>query len=280
MYSHESLKEVTTVNLSAEGIYKALSSQSYITVPFSIDRAVIEEAVQAFFLFLEEPESVKNHIDFSIAPLHRRADVGYKHRESGDRLYDDSKDFFHFHPALLERHQDFLTKQPVVNDFVLKAKPIWDLTYKTVWTIFNTMESDYPGLCDKIFNAEHVHILLRFLRYDWQSSGKYLAKPHYDAGSATLAIAESGPGLRIGKDPNTLQSVVHKSEEALFMLSSNFKKVIDIDTLSAGWHDVIQVDETAIGNPFSRWAIVAFIEAEGVEALQRTETHKYFKEAV
>ncbi|MCP4922940.1 MAG: hypothetical protein GY915_02775 [bacterium] len=118
---------------------------------------------------------------------------------------------------------------------------------------------------------------LRFLRYDWQSSGKFLAKPHYDAGSFTLAIAESGPGLRIGAGPATLQSVEHKPEEAIFMLSSNFKKVIESSGLSAGWHDVIQLDETSLGNPSSRWAVVAFIEGHSLEALDRIETHKWYK---
>ena len=59
------------------------------------------------------------------------------------------------------------------------------------------------------------------------------------------------------------------------MLSSNFKTVLDTQDLSAGWHDVIQTDETLIGQPFARWAIVVFIEAAGVKALPRTETHKY-----
>jgi hypothetical protein len=60
------------------------------------------------------------------------------------------------------------------------------------------------------------------------------------------------------------------------MLSSNFKCILDTDDLSAGWHDVIQVDKTIIGKPLARWAIVAFIEAQGVEALSRTETHKWY----
>lgn len=46
--------------------------------------------------------------------------------------------------------------------------------------------------------------------------------------------------------------------------------------LSAGWHEVIQLDETRIGKPFARWAIVAFVEAHGVEALPRAETHKWY----
>jgi hypothetical protein len=40
---------------------------------------------------------------------------------------------------------------------------------------------------------------------------------------------------------------------------------------------VIQLDESVIGKPFARWAIVAFIEAHGVEALSRSETHNWYK---
>ena len=42
--------------------------------------------------------------------------------------------------------------------------------------------------------------------------------------------------------------------------------------------NVIQMDETSVGTSFSRWAIVAFIEAHNVEALSREETHKFYKE--
>jgi hypothetical protein len=205
--------------------------------------------------------------------------VGFVHRDPNDHIYNDSKDFFHYHPAILEKYGDFLDSHPVVNDFVQKAKPIWEATYQTVAHILKTFEPDFPGVCARIFDTQYPHILLRFLKYNWQQSGELLAKPHFDAGSFTLAIAESCPGLRIGRCPETLKEVEHQSGQALFMLSSNFQKVMDTDVLSAGWHDVIQVDKTLIGKPFARWAIVAFIEAHGVEALPRTETHKWYKVA-
>jgi hypothetical protein len=78
---------------------------------------------------------------------------------------------------------------------MLKAKPIWEATYQTVKKVLSTFEKDFPGLVNKVLKTEDPHVLLRFLRYDWQNSGNYLAKPHFDAGSFTLAIAESGPGL-------------------------------------------------------------------------------------
>lgn len=257
-----------------EYIEQSLKEQFYVNVPFPIDSSVIDAAVEAFFKFLKEPDEVKEHIDFTISPKHRRGDIGFKHRDPNDHIYNDSKDFFHYHPALLEKYDSFIKEHPVLADFLEKAHPIWDLTYKTVSNIMTAFDAHYPGAYDKIFKAKNVHVVVRFLKYNWQSSGKYLAKPHYDAGSCTLAIAESCPGLRIGSNPNDLREVMHLPGNAIFMLSSNFKTVMDAD-FSAGWHDVVQMDETLIGKPFARWAVVAFIEAHDVEALPRTETHKW-----
>jgi hypothetical protein len=60
------------------------------------------------------------------------------------------------------------------------------------------------------------------------------------------------------------------------MLASNVEKMMNTTELSPGWHDVIQLDKTLIGKPYARWAIVAFIEAHNVEALPRSETHKWY----
>lgn len=270
----------TTGHLDYQYLYDHLVKDFYVNVPFPVEPLVIESAVEAFFKFLDESEDVKKHIDFTIAPLHRRGDVGYKHRDPNDHIYNDSKEFFHFHPALFDRYEEFLDKHPVVQDFVLKAKPIWEAAFDTVSLILQAFESSFPGIHSKIFDTDLVHIQLRFLKYDWQKSGALLAKPHFDAGSFTLAIAESCPGLRIGSCPDDLQPVDHKPGNAMFMLSSNFKKVMETDELSPGWHDVIQVNKTLIGKPFARWAVVVFIEAHGVEALSRTETHKWFQEKV
>lgn len=259
-----------------EEMYQTLQKQFYIELPFPMPPSSIQDAVDSFFEFLDEPESVKTHMDYSIAHLHRRGDLGYKHRDPSGDIYNDSKEFFHFHPVLLEKYADFLEKHPVTNDFLNKAKPIWDLAYQAVFQALSTLEPDFPGLCSKIFDTQEEHIVIRFLKYNWQSSGKYLAKPHFDAGSFSLAIAESCPGLRIGSNPDNLKPVHYKEGSAVFMLSSNFQKVMNTDQLSPGWHDVIQTDETLIGKPFARWAVVAFIEADGVEALPRSETHKWY----
>ena len=271
---------VRHVMLGAENLSLALQQQFYAPVQFKMAGNAVEEAVLAFFDFLKEPvKPLKNISIFRLPPQHRRGDVGYKHRDANDHVYNDSKEFFHFHPALFEHYPDFLKANPVVNNFAEKAKPIWDLVYLTVKEILQRFEGDFPGVVEKVFDTKYPHILLRFLKYEWDESGEYLAKPHFDAGSCTLAIAESCPGLRIGSCPENLKLVEHKSGNAIFMFSSNFQKIIDATHFSPGWHDVIQLDKAQIGKSYARWAVVAFIDAHSVEALPREETHKWFKTA-
>ncbi len=266
--------------LTEEMLFDKLKKTPYVQIEFPIPRPQFEEAALSFFKFLELPDLLKNHIDLKIAPLHRRGDIGLKHRDPKEDVYNDTKDFFHFHPLILETYGSFLEENPVIQDFMTKALPIWEASYTTVKELMGLMDKRFSGTSQKIFDTDHVHILVRFLKYDWKACGKYLAKPHFDAGSFTLALAESCPGLRIGKGPEDLKVINHQENQAIFMVSSNFKKTIETDDLSPAWHDVIQLDETQIGRGFSRWAIVVFIEAANVEALDKSETHKWRTEEI
>lgn len=258
-----------------QNYFNSLKENLYLQLKFPINHSYLEKTIDLFFKFLELPNNLKEHIDLKIGAKHRRGDIGLKHRESTDDIYRDSKDFFHFHPLIFEEYADFLKANPVINEFMQHAQPIWKAAYNLAYQIIKSFDASFPGTSDKIFDTNEVHILLRFLRYQWANSDKYLAKPHFDAGSFTLAIAESSPGLRIGKGPTDLEIVPHEANQAIFMVSSNFKKIIDTDELSPGWHDVIQLDKTQLGKPCARWAIVAFIEGHDVEALSRSETHKW-----
>ncbi len=266
--------------LTEEILFNSLKKQPYVQVEFPLPKRQMEEAIESFFKFLELPDHLKNHIDFKLRPIQRRGDIGFKHRDPEDGPYSDSKDFFHFHPLIFEKYGEFLKENPVVNDFLMKANLIWESAYQTIQGIMKLIDTRFPGTSNKVFDTKEVRIFLRFLKYNWSNSGKYLAKPHFDAGSFTLAIGESCPGLRIGKGPEDLKIIEHQENHALFMLSSTFQKVIDTDEFSAGWHDVIQLDETQIGKPFSRWAIVAFIEVPNIENPARSETHKWYNPEV
>jgi len=254
---------------------EALYTQPYIQVPFPISRPQILMALDAFFAFLRLPDAIKFHIDTKISPKHRRGELGLTHRDPGDDVYRDSKDFFHFHPILFQEYDEFIEKQPVIKQFLELALPIWQTAYETVHEIMSSFEPSYPGTMTKIFDDPTPHFVLRFLKYEYSNPGEYLAKPHFDSGSFTLAIAESRPGLRIGTKPEDLTLIQHADNQAIFMVSSNYRKIIDTDKLSPGWHDVIQLDETQLGHAFARWAVVVFIDGHSVEALTRDDTHKW-----
>ena len=267
---------ICEMTMTAETLREHLKNKPYLQLPFPVNNVSLDKAITSYFKFLELPDEVKSYINIKISPLHRRGDIGFAHREPSDGIYNDSKDFFHFHPKIFDEYKNFLKDQPIICDFLNNAMPIWQTTHDISYQILQLFEKDFPGTIAKIFDTKDIHIIVRFLKYNWSHSGKYLAKPHFDAGSFTLAIAESCPGLRIGKGPDDLQAIDHEDGKAVFFVSSNFKKIIDTDDLSPGWHDVIQLDETQLGKPFARWAIVAFIEGHNVESLPRSETHKWY----
>lgn len=258
-------------------IIEDLKKQYYSQIDLPINNKEINLAVDNFLKFLQLDNKTKNTINFDIAPNHRRGEIGYRNRKSEDHIYNDDKEFFHYHPLIIEKYSDFLTQNEIIKDFIQSANQIWQKIYEIINNILLDLDEIYPGCHNKIFCEEPYHIQLRFLKYSWHQSGKYLAKPHFDCGAMTLAIAESDPGLRIGSCPEDIKTITHEDQKALLMLSANHINVFNDPKLKASWHDVIQLNEQIIGKPYARWAVVAFIEAHGVKAPDRNETHKYYK---
>lgn len=255
----------------------SLYKKPYASIPFPITQEQIEKAVAAFFDFLSLSAEQKHYINFKISPMHRRGELGFTHRNPDDHIYNDSKDFFHYHPVIQEQYASFINANPIIKNFIEQAQPIWQAVYSCTHAILSEFDKNHPQTLSKIFDSPRPHIILRFLRYDYVKSSLYLAKPHFDSGSFTLAVAESSPGLRIGTNPEDLELVTHTQGQAIFMISSNVQKIIDNPELKAGWHDVIQLDTSKIDKPFSRWAVVAFLDGHSVESLSRHETHKFFE---
>jgi isopenicillin N synthase-like dioxygenase len=263
-----------------EKLEKDLCEQYFTTIPFPISRQQITDAVDAFMAFLNEPEDIKDHIKFRVCHTHRRGDIGYVHRDPDDSIYNDSKDYFHYHDAIFDRYPEFLEQNQTVRTFIEKASPIWNAAKNVGLEIINLLSQRYPGLADRFFMAKEPHVILRFIRYNWQKSQQNLAKPHFDAGSCTLAIAESEKGLRIGCNEASLKLVQHSPHEAIFFLSSNFNRLVNDDTFKPAWHDVIQLQQEFVGKPYARWAVVCFFEAEGMTAIPRELTHTCSEEQV
>lgn len=257
---------------------KQLKDQLFIPISFPISRSYIEEAIEGFMEFLKEPEEVKNQIQFRVCQSHRRGDVGFTHRDPDESIYNDSKDYFHYHDAIIDHYPELLAQNEVVRNFFEKASPIWQAAKVAGEGVIHQLSEKYPFLWERFFAGEIPHIILRFIRYNWLESKENLAKPHFDAGSCTLAIAESAPGLRIGRDENSLKLVQNVPQEAIFFLSSNFNRLVNDDTFDPAWHDVIQLNEAHIGKPYARWALVCFFEAQGMTAISREMTHTCHQE--
>lgn len=259
-------------------IYNNIRDQFYVQVPVEIDPITISEAVEAFFAFLKESDEIKLKIKDKIAPEHRRGDLGLVHRNPEESGYGDKKDFFHYHPHLVDKFKSFIEGHAVVNSFISKADKIWHLAASTVKNILLSLETYYPGIYNKVFETKEPHLVLRFLSYEWDNTQEVLAKPHFDAGSFTLAIAESGPGLRIGSNPDNLKAITHQEGKAVFFLGYNFKNLIPSSELLPGWHDVFMVNKENVGESHVRSAIVMFIDAHDVEAPSRGDLHPWSTE--
>jgi hypothetical protein len=261
---------------STDQLYQSLKDTQFAAVPFKYDHHFCTESMNAFFRFLELPMAKKKKFKSKLSGKHRRGDLGLVYRQkSHGNDYNDKKVFFHYHPKLRQEHRALIEADPVVRDFMDRADLVWQEVYQALNQTLKRLDKKYPGLRDKIMKTKEPHILVRFLRYDIQTPGNYLAKPHFDAGSMTFAIAESKPGLRMGSGPDDLKLVHHKDKQALFFLAANISQLIDPTPLKPGWHDVIQVGEKPSDNRYERWALVAFIDGHDTTGAPEKLTHKW-----
>lgn len=264
----EFIKEGQIDTFNADEICKTLEKDFYISIPYDLPRSVINETIEAFLEFIQTDQKVKDHLQSRLPGIHRRGELGFTHREGLDQN-PDVKDFFHYHPFLKKSHEEYISANATVNRLITQADIIWNHVADVTKQILLCLNSKYPDVYNKVFDTEDPHIVLRLVYYQADPDQEILARPHFDAGSFTLAVAESAPGLRIGSHQENLQLVPHKEGRAIFMLGANYRKVITTDTLLPGWHDVIRLD-----NLRSRWAIVAFIDGHGIEGPSRDDTHK------
>lgn len=261
----------------AQAILEQLREQQYAIIDFDLSRQEVEEAVEAFYAFLELPNDLKNTIKLRIDKNHRRGDMGYtrKHRGNGD---GDTKQFVHYHPALEEKYKPLMKKNPCVRRFFERARPIWQKAHDRLHYILKGMEEVFPGAHDRVFGVKEgqkKHITLRFLKYDIQHAGEKLARSHFDVGSCTFALAESRPGLRIGSRESNLKSVVHREKSAIFFLSKNYEAMIGKDSgLLPGWHDVVPLNKGQLGESVQRWSVVVFFDTIGATGGTKRETHQ------
>lgn len=241
-------------------IDKSLRDRQYAKVPFHVDQERIQQVMEAFFAFLTLPQEQKNELFFNKDPL-ERAGTGYVRRDksTGD---GDTKEFVHFHPSLFEecRDKSVLSTQ-IAKHFLEEADFIYRKAGSLCRDVIASFEPHFPGISEKCISSDGMpaSAVLRFLKYEPAGKGNFLAHAHYDRGNMTFALAESAPGLRIGKNNETLQPVEHHEHEAIFMPAFRFGDITD-NTYLPAWHDVVQASKKTYSHSAARWALVFFAD--------------------
>lgn len=254
-----------------DALVTELGAKAYAELPFALPRATLVGAAERFFDFLTLPQ--KEELHFYDRPENRQG-IGYRRRT---KEYGDDKEFFHYHPKLLKEFAGTeLIERPEVAPFLAAADEIYQEALAVSKALFHAISLAYPGVYERFFPTTEEYIeysALRFLKYEPSGVGEFLARAHYDRGATTLALAESAPGLRIGKNEATLTEVVHRDQVALFMPAWQLRHITD-DRFMPAWHDVVQSSEDVYRPDAARWAIVFFSDAPGVPVPSREESHR------
>ena len=251
---------------------QGIRNQGYARVPFSVSQAQFQSAMEIFFEFLKLPFETKESVYFKIRPDDRGSEVGYMRyrREEGKT---DNREYFHYHTHADENFGELREKNPELDRLLNVMKPIFDEASLTLRAVLTSFEEEYPGITKKFFDDEKFsNFYLRFLKYDVDEPGSFLAKGHYDRGSCTLALAESAPGLRLGFDDKTLTEVEHTSGEVIFMPGLKFHEVTSKE-FAPIWHDVVQKSSDTYSHEASRWAIVFFADTLEIAPITYEEAH-------
>lgn len=261
---------------SSESLLSTLQEQGYVSVPFPRTHRDIETAVAAFFGVLKLPQETKNKLRFK-RETDMVSDIGYV-RTQGEQGEDhgkrDFKEYFHYHPDAHARFADDLAREPRLATFLQAADELFHDAESVVRAVLKNLDTRYPGVYET-FCPQNAPLerILRFLKYDNRGTeGEFLARAHFDRGGCTLAIAESAPGLRIGKGSEDLTLVHHEERHALFFGAPQLEQITR-GGISPAWHDVVQAPGQHLSSDASRWAVVYFVNAPGHAFPSSIQTH-------
>lgn len=260
--------------IAKDALLRDLATKNYSAVPFPLSHEDIERAVGAFFDYLTLPEETKTAM-LGKRPTDVVSDVGYVcTKGEADQEYGrkDFKEYFHYHPDAEVMFAQY-AKDPKVRALFDEAAVIYQEAGAAVEEVIRSLTDEFPDIHEMFFPKDKpMERILRFLKYDNRGEGQFLARGHYDRGGCTLALAESAPGLRIGKDEASLTPIVHQDKTAIFMPSFHFSALTDGKILPA-WHDVVQASGDTVSSSAARWAVVYFVNAPGLEMPSSKETH-------
>ncbi len=262
--------------MTFQTVLNEIQQKNYAVVPIDLTTEELTCAAQLFLDFLTLPLEIKEQFFFKVDEESHRTNVGYTRRHT-DRGNADNKEYFHYHALSQQKFSELMKKSdPRVRNFLTAAEVVFQKTSTAFSNFLTVLEEGVPGIHDTFFAShEFPSFYLRFLKYDVRGLGTFLARGHYDTGAMTFALAESAPGLRIGKHDKDLQEVpLRASGTALFMPAMRCKDLHEgLANFTPAWHDVIQKSEDTHSDDVARWAIVFFADPSPINRISTIDAH-------
>ena len=248
-----------------------LIEQHYSTVDFALPVCELNRIADNFLKFLQLPDETKRQLHFPALKVRASAD-GYTDKTTVKNK--DSKQFFHWHPELAKHHDciRLINQVPEVKRLFEDAALLYQHIEKSLLIVFKHF---LPEFKDRVFQGNSLlDGTLRFLSYAVDNEKQMGALGHYDKGFATLALADSAPGLRIGCcNHHELKAVTHQPGKALFMPAWMLYQA-SLGKFKPAWHDVVtQTDQANVSTLCARWSIVFFINAREDEYFSWDKMH-------
>ena len=242
-------------------IRQEIQERNYASISFPMSYRELSKAAEHFLDFLTLPDETKGSFYFLVDPHDEESDVGYRRKHKEMSGLDDNKEYFHYNRYAEQEFKTLLEdNDPKITDFLASAKQIYEESERVMKEILKIFDYEFPGLYHTFCPEKaHPRFYLRFLKYEPTCKENFLAKGHYDLGGCTLALAESAPGLRMGKNEETLKEVEHKERHAVFMPGLLFPAITSHEFVPA-WHDVVQKSTDTHSEDVARWAIVFFAD--------------------
>ncbi len=248
-----------------------MGDKPYFSVPFALSYEDLQEAAGAFLDFLKLPRATKESLWIRCGLENEGDEFGYRRREYLEG--GDNKEFFHYHPQFdVEMKDREAYALPETQRFLDHARKVDVAAAETLHATLSEFSNEFPNLIDEYFPPSGRKTFVRFLKYDIAGQGNFLAKGHYDKGGCSLAIAESAPGLRLGRTDKDLALAPHADRTVLFMPALRLRTVTD-SRFHPVWHDVVQVSNDTLSQDAARWAIVFF--ADGVSQIRPNPSEVY-----
>ncbi len=263
---------------------ESLVEKGYMPVGVDIGYSDFEQAMERYLAFLEIDEKYHDatrfyaggNVNYDFGQFRRQPNT-----ESHRGVVLDNKDIFHFGSQTRQVVEARLTGAlpKDMKDFLDIAEDIfWEShrSKRAALEVIDSYQAGLVGIC--LPETGEIRDTVRFIAY-YPSDDGILAKGHFDRSMATIALAESHPGLRIAPGQNglhidadevylknleaNLQNVEYAEGQGKFFLGAGWNRLPEYyrfgnHDLPLGWHDVVKTDQQ-INDQLMRWAIIHFI---------------------